>query len=974
MQLSSRLDEVRSRVHGILEDGYRLEFNTVEKILDHYFSQRFLPLWYFYANSADEIASHVFAITQLLNAQHAYLTQVSADGRAITYLLNVGRDYPGRLEAILQENLSMEIGSFDAVRTRSGIGIITLEKRGRARMLAGRLQVEDADLLLARTRRYGTQQQHRHTEEFLQCLTPEYVLEELASTADPPRIHRHQRLFERAIESKSAVVIAQATDQERAGENERLTSSETRIAVALQNPSPSFAIDGVSVFTRHSVNIRRAYFDSFPYGESREYEVGVLSIYVASDTPTGELVAELEQLSSYFNPAEKNTTLTLVEEAIRTISRPDAAQEEAAAALSTLRRVAARNGDLSTAEELGVFLLNSLTDFFDGASRLGVANNDAVMQMLLRFEAFEEFWVEQNEGRRSRHLPAFRTKHNGARGTVKGGLRIDPIVEFVEVSALAFMMTWKCARSRILFGGGKGGLKITADYHKSDELEAFDTLANFGRALFLVTGPFRDVPAGDVGCGPREIGNMFEGFKSALRDLALMAYGVKHGATLFGNRVVSTVEARRIMLQGFGIDYQNRANMRELVFSERYLELVAAAQITGKPFMGINARTGATGRGLMYTLLAAITRLLLDGQWESSEPLQSAETAMLRELASYREASILSSKGAPAVSDQQWNNSDVFRKLLSGRRIIVQGSGKVGGSLLKELARYGVNLIAIADKDGAIVGNNIPIAELLEQVAQTGSVVGFKNGVERTINGAKEGAEVLEIPCDILVPAALENAITATNASRVLAQVVVCGSNGPNTSKAEQILFDRGVVVLYDFLANGAGVVASYFEWLRNLAQRLRYEAENIDHQEFSPDIMDSYIMPEFRLRIKEILADPEDEHSTTAWNLLMRDIMFAAVNDDYNESRAEAISMKSAGYRNAIARVLVAMLLRGDSQERSSIWSGLELATRSYLKPFFQHPEAALFHPAAADMFELLEADSVSRSDRGQRRPTGIR
>ena len=211
--------------------------------------------------------------------------------------------------------------------------------------------------------------------------------------------------------------------------------------------------------------------------------------------------------------------------------------------------------------------------------------------------------LSRNKGELS-HKPGFRTKHNALRGRAyKGGLRIDPIVKFVEVAALAFMMTWKCARSKILYGGGKGGIVLNPkDF--DDKIDFFDTLASFGRSLFLVTGPSLDVPAGDVGCGGPEIGDMFEGFKSALRDLALMASGIKKSLSIIGDRVISVEEARRLLEKNFDINPYDMRILHELITSERYLELVAAPQITGKPRMGIAARTGATGRGLLFSILS----------------------------------------------------------------------------------------------------------------------------------------------------------------------------------------------------------------------------------------------------------------------------------------------------------------------------------------------------------------------------------
>jgi glutamate dehydrogenase/leucine dehydrogenase len=111
----------------------------------------------------------------------------------------------------------------------------------------------------------------------------------------------------------------------------------------------------------------------------------------------------------------------------------------------------------------------------------------------------------------------------------------DPIVKFDEVCALAFMMTFKTAKSRILFSGAKGGLVISTRDFIDSRSDFIDTLSNFGRSLFLVTGPVSDVPAGDVGCRAEGIGVLFEGFKSALRDLAMIVIGIKQGAAVIGN-------------------------------------------------------------------------------------------------------------------------------------------------------------------------------------------------------------------------------------------------------------------------------------------------------------------------------------------------------------------------------------------------------------------------------------------------------
>ena len=218
-----------------------------------------------------------------------------------------------------------------------------------------------------------------------------------------------------------------------------------------------------------------------------------------------------------------------------------------------------------------------------------------------------------------------------------------------------------------------------------------------------------------------------------------------------------------------------------------------------------------------------------------------------------------------------------------------------------------------------------------------------------------EGTAVLELDCDILVTAALENAITANNARRIKAAVIACGSNGSNTSKAEKILCNRGITVLYDFLANQAGVTASYFEWLRNLAERFRYEAREIHHEPFDINVMDIAIMPEFKGRITKILSVPESEETTQEWNMLLRDIMFAAVNEDYQTAKTDALSMKTAGFTNALLRVLSAQMLKMPDDRRLACWKGLNDTAKTMLKPFLSHPESRLFNPLSENIVEDL-------------------
>ncbi|NLJ10681.1 MAG: hypothetical protein GX438_10145 [Treponema sp.] len=291
--------------------------------------------------------------------------------------------------------------------------------------------------------------------------------------------------------------------------------------------------------------------------------------------------------------------------------------------------------------------------------------------------------------------------------------------------------------------------------------------------------------------------------------------------------------------------------------------------------------------------------------------------------------------------------------MLTGKTLSVQGSGKVGGSLLTSLMPYGVKLIAIADAGGAIFGDDLDMGEVLAAVensrnhpdkALRASCVHATKNVKERILGLSGSAKVLEIECDIVAPAALENAVTEENARKIKAKLEVCGANGPNSSRAEKILAEQGVTVLYDFLANGAGVTASYFEWLRNLTDRFRYEAEQIRHVPFDISCMDNYVMPEFKTRLKQILVNGESKHTTESWNLLLRDIMFAALNEDYRFAKEHQVSMKTAGFLNAQLRVLAAILARMDEKDRQSMMARLPEKARTLLKPFMDHPEVRLF------------------------------
>ncbi len=150
---------------------------------------------------------------------------------------------------------------------------------------------------------------------------------------------------------------------------------------------------------------------------------------------------------------------------------------------------------------------------------------------------------------------------------------------------------------------------------------------------------------------------------------------------------------------------------------------------------------------------------------------------------------------------------------LAGKRVVVQGLGNVGYHAARLLEDAGAVLVGLVESEGAIHNpKGFELAKVWAHRQETGSILRFPGAVNVP---EREGG--LELDCDILVPAALENQITAANAHRIKAKMVVEGANGPITSDASEMLGERGVLVLPDHFVNAGGVLVSYFEWLKNL-------------------------------------------------------------------------------------------------------------------------------------------------------------
>jgi glutamate dehydrogenase (NAD(P)+) len=166
---------------------------------------------------------------------------------------------------------------------------------------------------------------------------------------------------------------------------------------------------------------------------------------------------------------------------------------------------------------------------------------------------------------------------------------------------------------------------------------------------------------------------------------------------------------------------------------------------------------------------------------------------------------------------------------LEGRRVAIQGFGNAGMYAAELFAQAGAIVVAVSDSKGGIYNpKGLDIERVAHVKATTGTVVEYRDA-ERIGH-----RDVLEVPCDILIPAAVENQITKDNADRIRARIVVEAANGPTTPEADAILWDKGILILPDVLANAGGVTVSYFEWVQDLYsffwddRRVYSELENV--------------------------------------------------------------------------------------------------------------------------------------------------
>ena len=292
-------------------------------------------------------------------------------------------------------------------------------------------------------------------------------------------------------------------------------------------------------------------------------------------------------------------------------------------------------------------------------------------------------------------------------------------------------------------------------------------------------------------------------------------------------------------------------------------DINAQGCVTGKPvhFGGVEGRVEATGRGVQYGLQEL---------FRNPDDLSKANLA----------------------------------GKLEGKKIIIQGLGNVGYHAAKFLEEEdGARIIGIIERDGAIVSEGgLRVEEVFQYKKENGKVEGFP---ESTF--FKEGAKILEHPCDILIPAAMEGVVTQENAPRLQCKVLAEAANGPVTYEADQILNEMGILIIPDAYLNAGGVTVSYFEWLKNLSHvrfgrmnRRFAEAQN----ERVIELIESALGKTLDIQAKEKLLEGPNELN------LVRSGLEDTMRQSYNEVKQQEdenekiTDRRTAAYALAIRKI----------------------------------------------------------------------
>lgn len=350
--------------------------------------------------------------------------------------------------------------------------------------------------------------------------------------------------------------------------------------------------------------------------------------------------------------------------------------------------------------------LESMMKRFDKAVELlGISSEMYDILKVPRKQVIVGLPVTMDNGQ-IRVFEGYRVIHSTILGPGKGGIRFDPDVNLDEVKALAAWMTWKCAVVDIPYGGAKGGVACNPREMSAGEIERL--MRAYTTSMLDVFGPDQDIPAPDMGTGPREMAWLMDEYSKA------------NGKTIPG-------------------------------------------VVTGKPLVlgGSLGRTEATGRGVTVSALAGMEKIRLN-------PYKATAA--------------------------------------------VQGFGNVGSNASALLQERGVTIKAISDVTGCYF--NEKGIDIQDAIAYRNN----NNGLLSDYSHAEliPADEIFSLPVDVLVPAAKEDVITRQNAASIQARMIVEGANGPTSAMADDIINEKGIMVVPDILANAGGVTVSYFEWVQN--------------------------------------------------------------------------------------------------------------------------------------------------------------
>ena len=316
-------------------------------------------------------------------------------------------------------------------------------------------------------------------------------------------------------------------------------------------------------------------------------------------------------------------------------------------------------------------------------------------------------------------IKTFVVRHNDALGPAKGGIRMAETVTLDDIVGLSMEMTWKTSLIGVPFGGGKSGICFNSGKFSPEDKEA--VIRSFTRGLNRHIGPEIYIPAPDMGTNETDMGH--------IRDCIAYSTGTS---------------------------------------------ITNGCFVTGKPVIlgGIVGRKEATGKGVVFTILAAAEKIGMD---------------------------------------------------IEKTRVAVHGFGNVASAASEMINKFNAKVIAVADESGAIKNENgLDIADLAGYAKKVGTIKGFTGGKEVSDD------QFFKTDCDILIPAATQSQITTKNANHIKAKIIAEGANSPTTPKADEILNKRGIFVIPDILCNAGGVFVSYLEYTQE-TQREQMTLEQVE-------------------------------------------------------------------------------------------------------------------------------------------------